>query len=284
MFLLHICHSNSVRPGSPSIAIRPTVEVGAVVTSSLEPSSGPGADVVPVSATGAGGGPLLGARLRAARVAANISLRELARRVGVSASFMSQVERDKAAPSVGTLYTIVSELGLTLDSVMREGDIETGMALPALALAPEVAAPRASNAQFRDTEATVKGVAPLPETGQIPGLQRADGRAEIFLGGVRWERLTPADDPEVEFLRVTYGSGTESCPPDNLRHHGGKEYFHILSGQLEVQVGFARQTLKPGDSVNFDSSIPHRLSNPYPDECVAIWFVVGRSSSPGSGH
>jgi transcriptional regulator with XRE-family HTH domain len=255
-----------------------------VVTSSLESSSGSGAAAGPVSATGAGGGPLLGTRLRASRVAANISLRELARRVGVSASFMSQVERDKAAPSVGTLYTIVSELGLTLDSVMREGDTEADTLLPAVALVPEIAVARASNAQLKDTEATAGDVAQLPEMGQLPGLQREDGRAEIFLGGVRWERLTPADDAEVEFLRVTYGSGTESCPPDNLMHHGGKEYFHILSGQLEVQVGFARQTLQPGDSVNFDSSIPHRLSNPYPEECVAIWFVVGRSSPSGSAH
>lgn len=255
-----------------------------MVTSPIEPLSGPGSDLHPASATAGGGGPLLGARLRAARVAANISLRELARRVGVSASFMSQVERDKAAPSVGTLYTIVSELGLTLDSVMRDGDTEADKLLPDPTLAAEAAAARASNVPLRSTDGIAKDVEHLPETGRLPGLQRENGRAKIFLGGVRWERLTPADDADVEFLRVTYGSGTESCPPDNLMHHGGKEYFHVLSGQLEVQVGFARQTLKPGDSLNFDSSIPHRLSNPYPEECVAIWFVVGRSSPAGNAH
>lgn len=254
-----------------------------MATTSPEMSLVPAAEGVPVS--GAAGGPLLGARLRAARVAAGISLRELARRVGVSASFMSQVERDKAAPSVGTLFTIVSELGLTLDSVMREGQTEADAALPVTAPTPGNASPRESILQPKGAEGAGKNLTYLPEVGQLPGLQRLEGRAEILLGGVRWERLTPNDDAEVEFLRVTYTSGTESCPPDNLMHHGGKEYFHILSGQLEVQVGFARQTLRPGDSVNFDSSIPHRLSNPYPEECVAIWFVVGRSShSGGSAH
>lgn len=253
-----------------------------MVSSLVEPLSGADADAD--SASAPGGGPLLGARLRASRLAANISLRELARRVGVSASFMSQVERDKAAPSVGTLYSIVSELGLTLDSVMREGETEAAKILPATARASRGGGTPASKTSLKDTEATAKDVEHLPETGRLPGLQREDGRAKIFLGGVRWERLTPMDDAEVEFLRVTYGSGTESCPPDNLMHHGGKEYFHILSGHLEVQVGFARQTLKPGDSLNFDSSIPHRLSNPYPEECVAIWFVVGRSSPSGSAH
>ncbi|MFC7616199.1 cupin domain-containing protein [Actinokineospora soli] len=93
---------------------------------------------------------------------------------------------------------------------------------------------------------------------------------------MRWERLTPEDDPHVEFLRVTYPPDTESCPPDNLMNHGGREYVHILAGRLEVQVAFARQVLTPGDSLNFDSSIPHRLANPFDEACLAIWCVVGR--------
>ena len=41
-----------------------------------------------------------------------MSLRELARRIGVSASLISQIERDKVNPSVSTLYSLVRELGL----------------------------------------------------------------------------------------------------------------------------------------------------------------------------
>jgi mannose-6-phosphate isomerase-like protein (cupin superfamily) len=39
---------------------------------------------------------------------------------------------------------------------------------------------------------------------------------------------------------------------------------------------FESQTLGEGDSINVDSGLPHRLANPYPTECVALWFVVGR--------
>lgn len=219
-------------------------------------------------------GNLLGPRLRQARVGAKMSLREMARRVGVSPSFMSQVERNLAAPSVGTLYSIVSELGLSLDSLMGNGqraDELPGPAVPAL-----VPVPDSAGVTREEAASSQEAVVHLPEVGQLPGLQRAHERPEIFLGGVRWERLTPNDDPQVEFLRVTYRSGSESCRPDNLSHHRGKEYFHILSGRLDVQVAFARQTLGPGDSINFDSSIPHRLSNPYEEDCVAIWFVIGR--------
>ncbi|WP_217639243.1 helix-turn-helix domain-containing protein [Arthrobacter sp. cf158] len=217
------------------------------------------------------GGLLLGTRLRRARTEANISLRALARRVGVSPSFMSQVERDLASPSVGTLYNIVSELGLSLDTLMHDGR-SSGKST----------AQTAEKAASTDLDEAPDGLRPtgnvahLPDVGQLPGLQRADERPEIFIGGVRWERLTPSDDPDIEFLRVTYVAGSESCSPDNLSSHGGREYFHILSGRLDVQVAFARQTLSPGDSINFDSSTPHRLSNPYTEECIAIWFVVGR--------
>ena len=215
----------------------------------------------------------MGMRIRSAREAAGMSLRELARRVDLSPSFVSQVELGRTAPSVGTLYAMVTELGLSLDSLMTEG-----------------AAPRDLENQADSTvdrhhsilrvmnSADSSSVVSLPEVGKLPGLQRANERPELHLGGVRWERLTPDDDPEVEFLRVTYPSGTESCPADNLMHHGGKEYFHILTGRLEVQVAFARQVLHPGDSLHFDSSTPHRLSNPYQETCVAIWFVTGRNS------
>jgi len=64
----------------------------------------------------------MGQRLRAAREAAKMSLRELARRVHLSPSFISQVELGRAAPSVGTLYAMTSELGLSLDSLMGDGD------------------------------------------------------------------------------------------------------------------------------------------------------------------
>lgn len=221
----------------------------------------------------------LGTQLRLARKATGMSLREMARRIGVSPSFISQVELGRATPSVGTLYAIVSELGLSLDALMKEDlTVDTGTGDEGIgeAEASNFFAPHATSADGAPGLLNTDSVLPLPELGSLPGLQRASERPELLVGKVRWERLTPQDDPKVEFLRVTYPAGTESCRPDNLMHHGGKEYIHILSGRLEVQVAFARQLMNPGDSLNFDSSIPHRLSNPYEDACTALWVVVGR--------
>ena len=61
----------------------------------------------------------LGSRLREERERARISQRELARRLGVSASLISQIESGQSKPSVSTLYAIVTELGVSLDDVFR---------------------------------------------------------------------------------------------------------------------------------------------------------------------
>ena len=62
----------------------------------------------------------VGSRLRQERERRGISLRELARRVGVSPSLVSQIELDRVNPSVSTLYALVTELGMTMSDVFGD--------------------------------------------------------------------------------------------------------------------------------------------------------------------
>src|SRR5580765_6726146 len=62
----------------------------------------------------------LGKRLREARESKEIGLRELARRLGVSASLISQIETGKTEPSINTLFAIVSELELSVNEIVFE--------------------------------------------------------------------------------------------------------------------------------------------------------------------
>ena len=72
----------------------------------------------------------VGSRLRAERERLGISLRELARRVGVSPSLVSQIELDRVNPSVSTLYALVTELGMTMSDVFVDSRREERTALP----------------------------------------------------------------------------------------------------------------------------------------------------------
>ena len=219
----------------------------------------------------------LGTRLRDARQSTRLSLRELARRVDVSASLVSQIELGRTFPSVGTLYALVSELGLSLDTLMQDGALLTfpppGTSLRVVDTATGDAGTRSAEDHNMIAPAMASTAA-----ASLPGLLEAKDRPKLRVDGVLWERLTAENDPSVELLRVTYRSGTESCPPDNLMRHGGHEYFHILEGRLQVETGPSSGTLNAGDSINFISSVPHRLSNPFTEDCIAIWVVVGRRS------
>lgn len=188
----------------------------------------------------------IGPRLREQRERLGMSLREIARRIGVSPSLISQIERDKVNPSVSTLYALTQELGLNM------GDL----------FATEDDGP--SSAALADESAPVV----TPEQ-----------RAVINLAsGVLWERLTPERDPNVEFLRVTYDVGSESCPADSLVTHGGREYAYVMSGRLGVQIGFDEYHLDPGHSITFDASSPHRLWAIGDEPVEALWVVLGRQS------
>ena len=191
----------------------------------------------------------IGAKLREEREKRNITLRELARRVGVSPSLISQIELDRVNPSVSTLWSIVTVLGMTMSEVFGETTDAAGTVA---------------------TSQQVNRVVATPETRRVINLA----------SGVRWERLTPHSDPEVEFLYVVYPVGGESSPEHAPVTHGGREYGYVTSGTLGVQVGFDEYVLKPEASIAFDSSAPHRLWTIGDKPVHAIWVVIGRAGDP----
>jgi transcriptional regulator with XRE-family HTH domain len=198
----------------------------------------------------------LGRSIRSLREERRLSLRELARRVNVSPSFVSQIELGKANPSVGTLYSLLSVLGTTLDELIGEQPARSG---------PELVDADGGSGG---------GPASWPRV-DVP-VQPATGRRRVEMSGVAWERLTHDHDPYVDFLHVEYAPGSASCAPDQLMRHGGREYGYLLAGRLDIQVGFETYSLGPGDSIHFDSMTPHRLSNPSSEPCTAVWFVLER--------
>ena len=64
----------------------------------------------------------IGTRVRAARTAAGISLRETARRIGVSPATLSAIENGRTGVSVPRLRTLAAELGTTVPRLIGEPD------------------------------------------------------------------------------------------------------------------------------------------------------------------
>jgi len=193
-----------------------------------------------------------------------MSVRELARRIGCSASLISQIERGVSVPSVGVLYSLAAELDSSLDHLLFGSDQRR----PAPASKPAASEPEPgpSGPAARETEPGPSG----------PGIvQRADGRNIIDLAsGVRWERLTPGADAMTDFLEVIYSPGGHSTDERRPLRHDGREYGLVISGTLQANVGFESYELGPGDSIAFDSSTPHEYLNKTGEPVHAIWVVV----------
>jgi transcriptional regulator with XRE-family HTH domain len=196
----------------------------------------------------------LGPRLREARASRRLSVRELARRVGCSASLISQIERGVSVPSVGVLYALATELGSSLDYLLFGSGPGAGTA--------EAAEPRPA----------------VPPPAAI--VQRGGDRKVIDLAsGVRWERLTPRSEAMTDFLEVVYSPGGHSTDERRPLRHDGREYGLVLSGTLTANVGFESYELGPGDSVAFDASTPHEYLNKTGEVVRVISVVV--HSGPG---
>lgn len=196
----------------------------------------------------------VGIRIRAARTERGMPLRELARRLGVSAGHISQVERGLVKPSISLVYAIANELSLGMS------DLFSNNAAPGL---------------------TDAGITRTP--GEDRFVTRAAERRSINLDtGVRWELLTPTTREPVDFREIVYPPGSGSAKPGSFVRHSGREYGLVLSGRLQVQLEFDEYELGPGDTIAFESALPHRFWNEGPETVKAVWCTVAAPEDAGT--
>jgi len=219
----------------------------------------------------------VGALIRRERQRQGLSLRELARRVGVSASMLSQVETDRTRPSVSTIYAIATELGISIDALLSDRDA-AGLDADAGAVTEGGGVASAVSA---DTGTTGRRGPFLGELGCQ--LVSPENRRKLELeSGVTWELLSDLLPHLVDFMYVTYEPGGRSSSSGKLMRHTGTEFAYLLRGKLKIQVGFDEYVLQAGDALAFDSSEPHLLVNEGAEPAEGIWFVLGRRLTPES--
>lgn len=181
----------------------------------------------------------VGQNVRRERERLGISVRELARRLGVSASFLSQFELGQSQAAVSTLFAIASELNLSLDELLGHTVKATKKAQPRKASEPT----------------------PLPDY-------------LAFQTGVRWRRLADLGEGHVDFLLTEYEPGADSAPADTPQRHKGNDYGYILEGTLTLIINGRRRRVKAGRAIAMRGDVPHRLLNETDELVRAIWFVT----------
>ena len=191
--------------------------------------------------------PKIGPRIRAERTRQELTIRALADDIGVSSSLISQIETGKSQPSVSTLYAITSALGLPIEELFDE----TPEAPPGL--------------RYLSTDRD-HGVGPhvSPNHREVLTLDT----------GVTWQRLGQVPHHHVDFLLVTYQPGSASSADSGLMRHPGTEYGYLISGELQLTLGFDQHSMAAGDAVCFESTTPHGYRNESDVPAVGVWFVV----------
>jgi transcriptional regulator with XRE-family HTH domain len=203
----------------------------------------------------------IGVHVARFRRRSKLKVSDLARRVGVSGSLISQIEHGQSRPSVATLFALAEALDVPVDEFF-------GRSSP-------------NNGSGTASEGTTPPIAPLPGDGTPPQdragsdrfLVRRSERPTIEIeGGVQWERLTPNRLEFCEFLELVYAPRAESNPI--LYRHPGIELVLVLAGRFDITIGFERYTLDAGDSIWFPSTFPHRYVNPTDEEARAVTVIL----------
>jgi transcriptional regulator with XRE-family HTH domain len=196
---------------------------------------------------------LIGARIRRLRQDAGVSLTAVARRVGVSASAISQIETGAMQPSVSRLVEIMGALNLPLSLVFDER--------LTLSFPPPYALP------------------PSEETLPSVSIARASQSQSVDLQeGVVYRRLAPRAIAGTEYFESVYPPGAASGPEGEYLAHAGFETGVVMSGRLTFQFGEGDIELAEGDSICFPASKGHRVVNNTTEVAVANWLTVHTGS------
>jgi len=176
----------------------------------------------------------IGAEIRGLRKARRLTLQQLAGLCGLSVGYLSLLERDISTPSINALHAISRALDVTIS-------------------------------WFFDA-----GRAPPGERDFI--VRRPNRRRLDFSPGISDELLSPNLAGTLELLSSRFAPGATSGGAPYT--HAGEEAGVVVRGRLELWIDGKRFDLQPGDSFGFPSTLPHRYSNPGPDEAEVIWAIT----------
>jgi transcriptional regulator with XRE-family HTH domain len=180
----------------------------------------------------------IGEKLRGLRLKKKMGLVELGRHTGLSAALLSKVERGKLYPTLPTLLRMALVFSVGLEYFFAD-----------------------------DQKRHVVGIVRRGERKRFP--ERPDGRDISFY----FESL---DFAAVERKLSAYYAEFQPLQPGKARthHHGGVEFLSLLRGKLELNIGTTTYVLDAGDSIYFDSSLPHSYRRVSQKPCSAIVVTV----------
>lgn len=166
----------------------------------------------------------VGHKLATLREAHGLSQEELAQRAGCEVSLINDIETAEIVPSLAPLIKLTRALGVRLGTLL---DDDRGMG-------PVVT--RSGQASGAD---------------RIKSLETGTSDAPLDFFSLADGKLSRHMDPFI----IDVAPKTEP----SLSQHEGEEFIYVLAGSIEIEYGKESYALNQGDSIYYDSVVPHQV-------------------------
>jgi len=179
----------------------------------------------------------LGDKIRGLRKRLGMTQKELAEQVGVTPSFISQLEKNLISPSLNSLLKLSDKLNTQPVYFLMDGE----------------------NVQWQK-------MIIRPNERQyihLPDVKTTDLHLQLLVSDVINRRMEP------HLLTMKEGSTVEG----HFYRHKGDEFAYILQGELEVEIEGKKHLLRQGDSFYIESTVPSQWANAGKGEAVILWVL-----------
>jgi transcriptional regulator with XRE-family HTH domain len=168
----------------------------------------------------------VGERIKAVREEKGVSLQQLAEKTGFSSALLNQVENHLMSPPLGALANIAAALEVPIGALWGEGKGESFS---------------------------------IVRTGERKTVSRFASKEGVNYGYTYESLGFGMKDRHIEPYFITLEPPTVKLP--NPSTHEGEEFLFVLSGRMEVSLDGHTDILEPGDSIQYDARIPHRVTS-----------------------
>ena len=163
----------------------------------------------------------VGRRVHTVRQEKGLSVEDVAQRTGLSSEYLVRIETNEVSPPLGALIRVAKALDMKLGRFISTGEVK-------------------------------------PFTVVRKDQRRVVSRYTSTQGdqyGYTYESL--AADKKDRYMEPFMVTLVPSKARKELSTHAGQEFIYVLEGAMEVILKDYTEVLYPGDSIYYDSTVPH---------------------------
>lgn len=182
----------------------------------------------------------IGGKITTIRESLGLSQEQLAERCECDTTVISGLEQGNLAPSLTPLIKITRALGVRLGTLLDD-DTRIGPVITRAGMTNEIS--------------------------RVKSLEIASGAGAMEFFSLAENKTSRHMEPFV----INVKPACEAVA--SLSSHEGEEFIYVLNGVIEIEYGKELHVLEPGDSIYYDSIVPHQ-ARARGDEAARILAVV----------